>query len=591
MSIIGFIPNPESAMTSVAWIRTLVDEDEKIIFLCLETGFTDHTAEAVRAALDEQGEGGPTLITINDPMPVAEVIDHVRKMCPRLLYTAPFDLPSVKESAQTSNELLRTAPCETFLPIYGTKPPSEVKRILLVVTGQLQDQTPLALVERLRQQFQAHVTIGGVEDETGAEGGRAGELLIQALLHDGGLDPKAFESKVVVDRLKHRGIVKLFKDHDLVIVGFDSASHVRPLQKSLGDATVAIVRPAPALRRSELAKWLPRINPADHADLRASLRIESTWGPDFVGMLGLASAIASLGLLQASPAGVIGSLLLAPLLTPMIGFGLALGQADVRLARHCGKSIGLGFLLTLLVSYLIGIMTPSGETLPGEVLARGGANILDLLIAVFAAAAATFALARPNISGAIAGVAIATALVPPVCSVGISLAAGAWMNGFGAALLFFTNLVAIIVTSSFTFSLLGVPVELALPRYRRRALVARLALVVLLLVLAGPLWMALHSQLKEGKNVAVAHPVTREVARALYARVAQDTGVEIMLLARSRTENRVLIQIAAHEELPTSYAEQLTKIVRDKMHDPDVGVTVVAVRGLWSSDSDQDRVP
>jgi hypothetical protein len=112
-----------------------------------------------------------------------------------------------------------------------------------------------------------------------------------------------------------------------------------------------------------------------------------------------------------------------------------------------------------------------------------------------------------------------------------------------------------------------------------------------LLALAGPLWMALHSQLKEGKNVAVAHPVTREVARALHARVAQDTGVEIMLIARERSENRVLIQIAAHEELPKSYAEQLTKIVRDKMHDPDVDVSVVAVRGLWRSDSDQDRVP
>ena len=94
------------------------------------------------------------------------------------------------------------------------------------------------------------------------------------------------------------------------------------------------------------------------------------------------------------------------------------------MARLCGKSIGLGFLLTLAVSYLIGITTPSGATLTEEVLARGGPNVLDLLIAVFAAAAATFAMARPNIAGAIAGVAIATALVPPVCAVGISLANG-----------------------------------------------------------------------------------------------------------------------------------------------------------------------
>jgi uncharacterized hydrophobic protein (TIGR00271 family) len=301
-------------------------------------------------------------------------------------------------------------------------------------------------------------------------------------------------------------------------------------------------------------------------------------------MLGMASAIASLGLLQNSPAVVIGSMLLAPLMTPMIGFGLALAQANVRLMRQYGKSIGLGFLLTLTVSYLIGIATPSGETLSDEVLARGSPNVLDLLIAVFAATAATFAMARPNIAGAIAGVAIATALVPPVCSVGISLAAGEWLNSFGAAVLFFTNLVAIIVMSSFTFSALGVTASRALPRHRRWARLERSGLVVLLLALAGPLSTALLSQIEEGKNAPLAHPVTRSVARALYERVAQDEGVEIMLLARPRGQDRVMIHIASHDELPPSYANELRKIVRDEMNDPKLSVSVVAVRGLWRSD-------
>jgi hypothetical protein len=85
MSIIGFIPSPETAAMSVAWVRTLADEDEETIFLCLESGFAGRTAEAVRAALGEQGEGGPTLIVIDDPMPVAQVLNHVRNMHPRLL--------------------------------------------------------------------------------------------------------------------------------------------------------------------------------------------------------------------------------------------------------------------------------------------------------------------------------------------------------------------------------------------------------------------------------------------------------------------------------------------------------------------------
>ncbi len=195
-------------------------------------------------------------------------------------------------------------------------------------------------------------------------------------------------------------------------------------------------------------------------------------------------------------------------------------------------------------------------------------------------------MARPNISGAIAGVAIATALVPPVCAVGISLAFGEFPNAFGAAALFFTNLVAIIVVSSFIFSLLGITASRALPRHRRLANLGRLGLVVLLLALAGPLSTTLVSQLEEGKHVPLAHPVTRAVAKALYERVAQDEGVEIMFLARPRGQHSVMIHIASQDELPPSYANQLRKIVRDKMGDPELSVSVVAVRGLWRSDSE-----
>jgi uncharacterized hydrophobic protein (TIGR00271 family) len=303
-------------------------------------------------------------------------------------------------------------------------------------------------------------------------------------------------------------------------------------------------------------------------------------------MLGLASAIASLGLLQNSPAVVIGSMLLAPLMTPMIGLGLALGQANRQLAYHCGKSIGLGFLLTLAVSFLINIITPTGETLSGEVLARGGPNVLDLFIAVFAAGAATFAMARPNIVGAIAGVAIATALVPPVCSIGISLASAELLNALGAFVLFVTNLIAIIVVSSFIFSLLGITRMRVQRRVIRRAQFGRLGLVVLLFVIAGPLSKTLIDQLQEGKQVPAANPVTWAVRKALHDRVAQDEGVEIMSLGRPRAQKSVMIHIASQIDLPPSYADELRKIVREKMDEPELAVSVVAVRGLWRSDSD-----
>ena len=586
MSIVGFVPNPETAATVVAWVQALADKDEGTIFLCYETGFDGRTAQAVHEALGEEGDSVATVKAIDDPMPVAEVLNHVRKSGARLLVTGPFELSPVSGKAQTSDELIRSSPCQTFGTLYGGKAPSQVKRILFVMTTDVHDLSALRLVDTLRQRLRVHVTIGGVEDESSATAGRAGESWIRSMLHDAALDQESFEIKVVADQQKHRGIIKLFKDHDLVVIGFDGASRVRPLQQSLGDATVAVVKRAPPLRLSSMVDWLPRINPADLADLRVNLRLGSVWGPDFIGMLGLASAVASLGLLQNSPAVVIGSMLLAPLMTPIIGLGLALGQADQRLMRLCGKAIGLGFLLTLAVSYLIGIITPSGATLSQEVLARGGPNVLDLLIAIFSAAAATFAMARPNIVGAIAGVAIATALVPPVCAMGISLANGELLNAFGAAVLFFTNLLAIIVTSSFVFSFLGVTSSRTLERHRRLTKLGRLGLVVVLLVIAGPLSTTMLSQLEAGKNVPLAHPVTRAVASALYERVAQDEDVEIMLLARPRGQYNVMIHIASRDELPPSYANELRKIVREEMDDSEIPVSVVAVRGLWRSDSD-----
>jgi uncharacterized hydrophobic protein (TIGR00271 family) len=570
----------------VGWVQTIADEVEETTFLCLETGFDGRTKEAVLAALGEKGDTPLTLIGIDHPMPVPEVLQHVRRRDVRLLVSAPFALPKVSGRAQTSDQLMQSAACQTFIPLYGGKAPSEVKRILFVVTDNVHDRWALRLVDRLRQRQRAEVTIGNVEDETGAKAGLAGDRAIRTLLHDAALDTNLFQIKVVTDQFKHRGIIKLFEDQDLVVIGADGASHVSPLEQSLGDATVAIMKRPPPLRLRALADWLPRINPDDHADLIHDLRQGSIWGPDFIGMLGLASAIASLGLLQNSPAVVIGSMLLAPLMTPMIGLGLALQQANLQLGHHCGRSIGFGFLLTLAVSFLITIITPTGETLSEEVLARGGPNILDLFIAVFAAGAATFAMARPNIVGAIAGVAIATALVPPVCSIGISLASAELLNALGALALFVTNLLAIIVVSSFTFSLLGVTHSRALQRNIRRSRIIRFSLMALLLVLAGPLSKFLIDQLQKGKHVPVASPVTWAVRTALFERVAEDEGVEIIMLGRPRATNSVMIHIASPKELPLSYADELRKIVREKMDDPELHVTVVAVRGFWRSGSD-----
>jgi len=590
MGVIGFVPDPEQASKVVAWVKALAEGDEEIEFLCFEVGFNGQTERAVRWELGKPGAGDKTVTAVRDEAPVAVVLQRVRETGTRLLVTGLFELPEAAGKAQTSDQMIRSSPCRTFAPLYGKKTPGELNKILFVATGRAHDRTALDLVEKLRRSRHAQVTIAMVEEETGAKVGKVGEQSIRSLLHDAALDEEEFEIKVVVDRLTHRGIAKLFEGHDLVIIGMDAASHIERLRTTLNEATLALVKRIPPLRLGAWPEWLPRINPADHANLLHDLQRGSVWGSDFIVMLALAAGIASLGLLQNSPAVIIGSMLLAPLMTPMMGLGLALQQVNVDLMRRCGKSIGKGFLLTLGVSFIIGSITPFGETLPEEVLSRGGPNVLDLLIALFAAAAAAYAMARPKLVGAVAGVAIATALVPPACSVGVSLAFGAYLNAAGAAVLFLSNLVAIVLASSGMFSLLGITAARVSPYKRWLAQVGRLGLLLLLVGgLGGPLTGKLLQQIEAGKTVTPAYPVTQAVVKAVHERVMQDEGVTIMLIARPRAWQRgVLIHIASVEELPRSYADELRTIVREKMGDPTLPVAVIVVRGWWYN---SDEIP
>jgi uncharacterized hydrophobic protein (TIGR00271 family) len=588
MKITGFIPNPEMASTVVSWTLSLSGPDDKIEFFCYETRFSEQTQLATKELLKES-EKEILVKGIYDPMVVKTIVDESRKNKSELLVSCQFSYQKVDGIEQNAEALINSSPCKTFIALGGEKNPGEIKRILFVTTGHVHDRTALTILNGFSEKYNSKITIASVEDETGAKEGKTSEQTIKSLLHDVGLDEENFEIKVIVNRVKYRGIKKCYEDHDMVVAGYDSIKHLLLLDQTLNEATLAIVKRSPPLRLKSLIEWLPRINPSDHANLIHDLRQGSKWGPDFVGMLGLAAAVSTLGLIQDSPAVVIGSMLLAPLMTPMMGLGLALAQANIKLMFLSLKSILMGFLLTLVISFILGIITPSGETLPQEVLARGTPNILDLMIALFAAAAAAFAMARPNIVGAIAGVAIATALVPPACSIGISLAQGYFLNAFGAALLFFANLIAIIAASSFTFSFLGIISDRAIRRHRRVARYAKIGLVVVILLLFAPMSKSLMSTLIEGKNVTAAYPVTTAVARAVKERVHQDEDVEVILMARSRSEPGVIIHIASRNDLPKSYATEIKQIVRQEMNDPDIPVQVVAVRSIWIEDMNDDE--
>jgi uncharacterized hydrophobic protein (TIGR00271 family) len=174
-------------------------------------------------------------------------------------------------------------------------------------------------------------------------------------------------------------------------------------------------------------------------------------------MLLLSVAIATFGVLQDSTAVVIGAMLIAPLMTPIIGTAAAAVNGLPKqitaslgmIAAGVSASIGLAFIIGAWAPQLIPLASNS------QVTSRVSPNIIDMGIALAAGAAGAFANVNKRVSASIAGVAIAVALVPPLGVVGLTLHAGMYGDALGAFLLFLTNLVSIILAAMIVFALTG----------------------------------------------------------------------------------------------------------------------------------------
>jgi uncharacterized hydrophobic protein (TIGR00271 family) len=152
--------------------------------------------------------------------------------------------------------------------------------------------------------------------------------------------------------------------------------------------------------------------------------------------------IASVGLNVNSTAVVIGAMLISPLMGPIMGIGLGVGINDFALIKKSFKNLGVAVLISIITSTLYFWITPLGDAY-SELLARTTPTIWDVLIALFGGLAGIVAASRKHFSNVIPGVAIATALMPPLCTAGYGLATGRFSFFIGALFLFFINSVFI----------------------------------------------------------------------------------------------------------------------------------------------------
>lgn len=264
--------------------------------------------------------------------------------------------------------------------------------------------------------------------------------------------------------------------------------------------------------------WLTQLRAGiDHAAILHQVEEDARWSGRYLFLVVIAAGIAMLGLLLSSPAVVIGAMLLSPLMGPIVGLGFGLAVFDLVAMRRSLLSLALGIAVAVGFAALLSWLSPL-QTVTAELAARTRPNLFDLVVALLSGLAGTFATLRSK-QGAIVGVAIATAVMPPLATVGFGLATWNADVAGGAAFLFFTNLMAIALAAAAMARLYGFGATLS----PRQGVVQGTLIMVTLVALAVPLGLALRQIAWE----SVAQRRVRETLAAAFPRPARLGDVEI----------------------------------------------------------------
>jgi uncharacterized hydrophobic protein (TIGR00271 family) len=211
-----------------------------------------------------------------------------------------------------------------------------------------------------------------------------------------------------------------------------------------------------SIRKAFIYRFNLKDDQAEPAEVDSRIRDAVVFKGTNLWLLMLAIFIASIGLNVNSTAVIIGAMLISPLMGPIMGIGYGAGINDFELIKRGLKNLGIAILIGLLASTLYFMVTPLSEA-QSELLSRTTPTIWDVLIALFGGMAGIVAATRKNKTNVIPGVAIATALMPPLCTAGYGIAIGSAHYFLGAFYLFFINCVFIAFSTILLIAFLKLP--------------------------------------------------------------------------------------------------------------------------------------
>ncbi len=371
------------------------------------------------------------------------------------------------DSERTLDSLLKWARCDVAI-LHGHLPDT-IERVLVPTAGGPHAPVALALARDLTQATGRAVQVEHIVTEPlTSEGEAQAQAMLQATVDELQNGLSVTQRIIEVGTIK-TGILAGARQADLLCLG---ASNQGALEQTFFGGLPPEVAAATAtptfivkgyqvgdqtwLRRfwAAFSDALPVLTVGRQAEVYEQMRSAAQPTVDFFVLITLAAMIASLGLLQNSAAVIIGAMLVAPLMSPILAMAMAIVNGNLSLLRTAAEATTQGIALAIFVGVAMTLISPINTATP-EILGRTAPTLLDLLVALASGAAAGYALSRKEVAAALPGVAIAAALVPPLCVVGFGLGTSQLDIASGAMLLFTTNLIAIIFAAAGIFLALG----------------------------------------------------------------------------------------------------------------------------------------
>ena len=303
---------------------------------------------------------------------------------------------------------------------------------------------------------------------------------------------------------------------------------------------------APAASAPELKKnrawWHRHFEPSERQRVMGELAIRRPdhWFFRFTTMMTLSVVVAVMGLSANSAAVVIGAMLLAPLMQPVLAAAACISMGLFRKSLRAVGHVLLATVWAIFLSYVLARIIGARE-LPDEVTSRTAPDIRDLIVALGAGTAGAYATVRKDASSSLPGVAVAVALVPPLGAVGMSIEAGRATLAEGALLLYTTNLAAIVLAASVVFVATGFVPPRRLASTFRRSLLAAALVGAIVVAIAIPLYRASTSAVENSERQIEAVEIVRTWLGPIEATRTPD--VEF-------TDGRILVQVRSFELPP-----------------------------------------